>query len=211
MRRFDPGYRRMRDMLRNGDIGAALVLHCVSRGVSSGPGATDESSIVGSTIHDLDVVPWLLDSPIVEVSWHAGRSAGGVDFTDPQVMLLRTADGALSTVETFLNAGYGYDIRCEIVGERGTVVAARAGPSGGRRAARPLRRLCRRLAAAVRRGLPDRAAGLGRIECAECRTRSSVTSPRARDGLVATAVAEAMVASMRAGGRYVAVPSEAWG
>ena len=138
---------------------------------SSAPGATDESSIVGSTIHDLDVVPWLLDSPIIETSWHAGRSASGVDFTDPQVMLLRTADGALTTVETFLNAGYGFDIRCEIVGERGTVVAARAGPSGGRRPARPLRRVPRRLAAAVRRGLSDRVAGLGESEWAACRIR----------------------------------------
>ncbi len=127
MRRFDPGYRRLRDALRRGDVGAPVVLHCVSRGVSSGPGASDESSVVGSTIHDLDVVPWLLGSPIVETSWHAGRSAAGVGFRDPQVMLLRTADGALTTVETFLNARYGYDIRCEIVGEAGALTLREPG------------------------------------------------------------------------------------
>ena len=34
---------------------------------------------------------------------------------------MRTADGVLTTVEVFLNARYGYDMRCEIVGDRGTV------------------------------------------------------------------------------------------
>jgi myo-inositol 2-dehydrogenase/D-chiro-inositol 1-dehydrogenase len=31
------------------------------------------------------------------------------------------ADGVLTTVEVFLNARYGYDVRCEIVGDQGTL------------------------------------------------------------------------------------------
>ena len=75
MRRFDPGFLEMKAALEAGACGTALVVHCVSRGVSSAPGSTSESSVTGSAIHELDTVPWLLEAPIVEVSWHAPRSA----------------------------------------------------------------------------------------------------------------------------------------
>ena len=39
----------------------------------------------------------------------------------PFFLLLRTADGALSTVENSLNARYGYDMRSEVLCERGVV------------------------------------------------------------------------------------------
>jgi myo-inositol 2-dehydrogenase / D-chiro-inositol 1-dehydrogenase len=122
MRRFDPGYLELKSALDAGACGTPLLVHCVSRGVASGPGSTSESSVIGSAIHELDTVPWLLDAPIVEVSWHAPRSTAVVpELQDPQLLLLRTADGALTTVEVFLNARYGYDIRCEVVGDRGTL------------------------------------------------------------------------------------------
>ncbi len=128
MRRFDPGYVALKQHRRERRSGDTLLVHHISRGVSSAPGATSRSSILGSSVHEFDVIPWLLDSPIVEVSWQAPRSFAGpvdpvdpADFQDPQVMLLRTADGVLTVVETFLNARYGYDIRCEIVGSTGTM------------------------------------------------------------------------------------------
>jgi len=68
-------------------------------------------------------VPWLLGSPVVQVSWH-GPTAPAVEdgaLRDPQLVLLRTADGVLTSCATFLNARYGYDIRCEVVGETGAV------------------------------------------------------------------------------------------
>src|SRR3954451_15287656 len=125
MRRFDPGYRELRARLASGACGTPLLVHCVSRGVSSGPGATSASSITGSAVHEFDVVPWLLGAPVTEVSWHAPRPALPADaLQDPQLLLVRTADGVLSTVEVFLNAGYGYDIRCEVVGTAGAVALA---------------------------------------------------------------------------------------
>ncbi len=155
MRRFDPGYVEMKQALGRGAIGTPLLTHCISRGVSSAPGATNESSVTGSAIHEFDVLPWLLDSPITEVSWHAPKptaAAGG--FQDPQLILLRTADGVLSTVEVFLNARYGYDIRCEMVGESGTLALtepAKMITDGSRARSVGLRG---RLASPVRRRLP---------------------------------------------------------
>jgi myo-inositol 2-dehydrogenase/D-chiro-inositol 1-dehydrogenase len=202
MRRFDPGYVEMKQALGRGAIGTPLLTHSISRGVSSAPGATNESSVTGSAIHEFDTLPWLLDSPITEVSWHAPKptvAAGG--FQDPQLILLRTADGALSPVEVFLNARYGYDIRCEVVGESGTLAltepakmitdGSRVRSVGYAADWRP------RFADAYRMELQAwiDAVGVG------------ATSPlaSAHDGLVANAVAEAVIASMHRGGAVVAV------
>ena len=124
MRRFDPPYVALRDRVVGGEIGAPLIAHCVSRTVHTYPGGDSASSITQSAIHELDIVPWLLDSPIVEVSWQHGRSSvnsGGRQ--DPQFYLMRTASDVLVTVELFLNARYGYDTRCEVVMEAGNLRA----------------------------------------------------------------------------------------
>lgn len=119
MRRFDPSYVDLRHVVTSGALGAPLTAHCVSRTVRSGPGDS-AATITNSAIHELDVLPWLLDSPIAEVTWFAGRSSQySPDRRDPQVLVLRTASDVLVTVEVFLNARYGYDTRCEVVGETG--------------------------------------------------------------------------------------------
>jgi myo-inositol 2-dehydrogenase/D-chiro-inositol 1-dehydrogenase len=202
MRRFDPAYRELKTALSSGDCGTPLLLHCVSRGVSSAPGATSETSIIGSAIHEFDVVPWLLDAPITEVSWHAPRSAPDVTgMQDPQLILLRTADGVLTTVDTFLNAGYGYDIRCEVVGDRGT--AALTNPTrvvtdtGLRRSTGYAADWRPRFADAYRLELQ---AWIDAIVAGE---RSPL--PTARDGLTAVAVAEAVIVSMNRAGAWTTV------
>jgi myo-inositol 2-dehydrogenase/D-chiro-inositol 1-dehydrogenase len=93
-------------------------------------------------------------------------------------------------VECFVNAGYGYEIRCEVVGEHGTlelappsaVVARRA----GERSVTTPPEFERRFADAYRLELQawvDRVPG-----------------PGAYDGYAATAVCEAAVASLHGGG-----------
>src|SRR5205823_2965972 len=39
----------------------------------------------------------------------------------PQLVVLRTESGVLAEVEVFVNARYGYEVGCEVVGESGTV------------------------------------------------------------------------------------------
>jgi myo-inositol 2-dehydrogenase/D-chiro-inositol 1-dehydrogenase len=203
MRRFDPGYLELKAALEAGVCGTPLLVHCVSRGVSSGPGTTSESSVTGSAIHELDVVPWLLGARVVEVGWHAPRSSGAVPgMQDPQLILLRTADGAMTTVEVFLNARYGYDIRCEVVGDRGAVALtnpARVVADGDRHRAtgypadwRP------RFADAYRNQLQ------AWVDAVAAGRPSPLAS--ARDGLTASAVAEAVIASMRGGGTVAVAP-----
>ncbi|NEA66279.1 Gfo/Idh/MocA family oxidoreductase [Streptomyces sp. SID12488] len=202
MRRFDPAYAELKSAVSAGSCGAPLLVHCVSRGVSSAPGCTDEFSVTGSAIHEFDTVPWLLDSPIVEVSWHTGRTTSvTAGLRDPQLMLLRTADGVLTTAEVFLNAGYGYDIRCEVAGEHGTL--ALTDPA----------RLVTDSARARSTGYPadwrPRFADAYRLELQAWTDAVTAGHPTplatSYDGLVASAVAEAVIASMKDGGRTVPV------
>jgi myo-inositol 2-dehydrogenase / D-chiro-inositol 1-dehydrogenase len=201
MRRFDPGYVELKDLVDAGTLGVPVMVHSVGRGVSA-PAGSDELSITGSAIHDLDIVPWLLTSPVVEVSWLAPRQSPEVtDRQDPQLILLRTADGVLTTVDIFLNARYGYDTRCEIVGSassaslaephrivRDTGLAHGHGYGGDWRP---------RFADSYR--LQNRAW----VESLVSGTPTPLAT--ARDGLQAALVADAVIASMRDGGRFVRV------
>jgi myo-inositol 2-dehydrogenase / D-chiro-inositol 1-dehydrogenase len=202
MRRFDPGYAELKAAVQAATLGAPLLLHCVSRGMSAGPATTSEYSVTGASIHEFDIVPWLLGSPITEVSWHAPRSSSAISgLQDPQLTLLRTADGALTTVETFLNARYGYDVTCEIVCEQGTLALAPVG--------RVVTNHARTRSLVHAADWRPRFADAYRIELQAWVDAVAAGRPSplasARDGLVATAIAEAVIASMHDGGRSVAV------
>jgi myo-inositol 2-dehydrogenase/D-chiro-inositol 1-dehydrogenase len=202
MRRFDPSYVTLREQVAAGTFGAPLVAHCVSRTVSGYPGGDSASTITNSAIHELDIVPWLLGSPIVEVSYQRGRSSvHSGRRQDPQIYLLRTASDVLVTVELYLNARYGYDTRCEVVMETGAVALTL-----------PTHVVTD---AERRRGVDypadwiPRYADAYRIELQEwidaIRGHRPSTLATAGDGLRAAQVADALVVSMNSNGAWVEV------
>ncbi len=204
MRRFDPGYRQLRSTLTAGRIGAPLLLHCVHRNVAALSGQQAEAAITGSAVHEMDVTRWLLGEEITEVSVHRPRSsrlAGGAQ--DPIVVLLRSANGVLVDVEVFLNAGYGYDVRCELVGETGAVTLD----------APPATVL--RSSGQEGRGVPadwrPRFAEAYRLELSDWVAAVAAGRPSAAastwDGYLATAAAEAGVRALHSGNtEHVDVP-----
>lgn len=201
MRRFDPAYNELKRASSADRIGETLVAHCVSRNVVAGPGDS-AATITNSAIHELDIMPWLLGSPISEVSWHAGRTSKHSGIRqDPQIMLLRTESDVLMTVELFVNARYGYDTRCEIVGEDG--VASFAVPahvivdSELKRSIEYPLDWVPRYAEAYRLELQEW------IDSIEQNRPSTLADADA--GLRAGLVADALVLSMNSGGRTVAV------
>ncbi|WP_304119152.1 Gfo/Idh/MocA family oxidoreductase [Mycolicibacterium bacteremicum] len=202
MRRFDPSYVALRERVVRGELGAPLVAHCISRTVSAYPGGDSASSITNSAIHELDIVPWLLNSPIVEVSYQHGRSSANAGTRqDPQIYLLRTASDVLVTVELFLNARYGYDTRCEIVMETGT--AALTLP------AHVVTDAERHRGVDYPADWILRYSDAYRIELQEwvdsLNQRRSSTLAGAADGLRAAQVADALVASLESNGAWTAV------
>lgn len=203
MRRFDPGYVEQKRVIDSGAHGRPVMVHSIGRGVTTGPGATNETVIYNSAIHDIDVVPWLLGAPVTSVSWHAPETPSGQngELSEPFLLLLRTADGALSTVENSLNARYGYDMRSEVLCETGTVAITephRIVTGSALTASTPIPEDFRpRFAEAYRLELQEWVTALN-----EGRAPTLAT---VEDGAQATRVAAAAVASMHAGGVFVDV------
>ncbi|WP_218013716.1 Gfo/Idh/MocA family oxidoreductase [Georgenia sp. 311] len=119
MRRFDPGYRELRATVREGGVGDVVLVHNVHRNAAPHPDATSEGVVANSMVHELDVLPWLTGLPVTAIEVRSPRTSG---LRDPQLAVLELGGGrVLATVEVFLAARYGYDVRCEVVGTGGTV------------------------------------------------------------------------------------------
>jgi Predicted dehydrogenases and related proteins len=126
MRRYDDGYRAMKEALDRGDIGAPLVFHSAHRNPSVPPSVTTDGVIVDTCVHDIDIARFLLGSEVVAAQVFNPRrsSLAAEQLQDPLLLLLEMANGVLVDVEAAVNIVYGYDIRGEILGETGTVELA---------------------------------------------------------------------------------------
>jgi len=126
MRRFDPGYAQLKAELDRGEAGAPVIVYSTHRNPSVRPGFGSELIIKDTVVHDVDTVRWLLDQELVKATVFTPRptSKARADVQDPMIVLFDTDQGTLVHVEAFVNAQYGYDIRCEIVGESSTLTLA---------------------------------------------------------------------------------------
>jgi myo-inositol 2-dehydrogenase/D-chiro-inositol 1-dehydrogenase len=122
MRRYDPGYKQVKATLDSGKIGAALILHNVHRNATVPESFTSFMTMTDSMIHEIDTTRWLLGEEItsVQVAPPKRTSKAFAHLQDPQFALFGMESGVLSTSEFFANCQYGYDVRCELVGELGT-------------------------------------------------------------------------------------------
>lgn len=135
MRRFDPGYVALKRELERGALGKARLVHNVHRNQVGHPSISTKGIVINSMIHELDIVSWLVGSPLSSIRIDSPVDVG---LRDPLLAILHLADGTLSTVEVFIFASYGYDVRCEIVGTtataalnpQSTLVESRVGMSG---------------------------------------------------------------------------------
>lgn len=123
MRRFDPGYLDLHGGLVDGVIGEPLLAHAVHRNAAAPEFFRGEMALTDSVVHEFDVFRWLFGSEIVSVTVVPVKPAphGPAGVRDPQLVLARFAGGEVVTIESFVNCGYGYDVRCEVVGSAGTL------------------------------------------------------------------------------------------
>jgi myo-inositol 2-dehydrogenase / D-chiro-inositol 1-dehydrogenase len=200
MRRYDDGYRAMKASLDAGAIGQPLLLHCAHRNPTPPPGFTSDMLLTDSVVHEIDVSRWLLGQEITAATVFAPRrsSLAAEGLQDPQLVLLETDGGVLVDVEIFVTCQYGYDIRCELVGESGTVALP---DQAGVRVRRERRSSTQvpddfrgRFAAAYHAELQEWVDGV---------LRGETSGPSAWDGYATTAVAERCVEALETGRRTV--------
>jgi myo-inositol 2-dehydrogenase / D-chiro-inositol 1-dehydrogenase len=123
MRRFDQSYAEMKAALLAGTLGRPLMMHNFHRNVvTPASDFTADMAITNSAPHEFDVARFILDSDFAAVS--AFKPVRERNRVAPVFLVLETVAGQLVTIEINNNAGYGYDVRGELVGENGAISLA---------------------------------------------------------------------------------------
>lgn len=201
MRRFDPGYVALKDSLAG--IGVPLLVHNVHRNAFAPYGLATAMTMTNMAIHEFDINRWLLDDDYATVQVVAGRPGPRTPEgqLDPVIVLLTTVGGAVVEIEAFVNASYGYEVRCEVVGSEGTVEMGDGAY------------LTRRAERAVGHDVPE--LWLGRFEDAYRRQLQAwidathlgrTSGATAWDGLLATITANAAVTAITQGPQAIDPP-----
>jgi myo-inositol 2-dehydrogenase / D-chiro-inositol 1-dehydrogenase len=124
MRRFDHEYAALKSMLDSGELGRPLVLHCAHRNPAVPPSFDSAMVVRDSLVHEVDVTRFLFDEEIVSIqiikpSANPGAPEG---LADPQIAIMRTASGKHVDVELFVTTGVAYEVRTEVVAEKGSAM-----------------------------------------------------------------------------------------
>lgn len=127
-RRFDAGFAEAQRRIAAGELGA---LHLV-RSVSHDPYPPSPEYLQGCggqfvdmAIHDIDVARFLSGTEVEQV-WATGAALGpraeefqALGDWDTTALTLQFASGALGSIVNSRQAGYGYDIHTDVLGDRG--------------------------------------------------------------------------------------------
>jgi predicted dehydrogenase len=131
MRRYDPAYAAARKRVEAGEIGVPVIFKSIGRDKDGPPLAAYTPNINGmlfytNSIHDFDLARWLMQDEVAEV--HAYTTVAirpeVAQFGDvvASVVNLKFDQGAIGNVESHAQAAYGYDVRTEIVGSKGSIL-----------------------------------------------------------------------------------------
>jgi len=131
MRRYDPGYLAAREKIEAGEIGEPVIFKSLGRDRDAPPITAYQAKLNGmllynNTIHDFDLARWLMGDEVAEVQAYATVAVRPevADYGDvvASVVNLKYERGAIGNIESFVQAVYGYDIRTEIVGSKGSIL-----------------------------------------------------------------------------------------
>lgn len=127
-RRFDPNFRRVREIVASGQIGDPHLIKITSRDPSPPP--HDYIKVSGGlfmdmAIHDFDMARFLSGSEVDEVYVQGAVLVdpviGELGDVDTAVIMLRFRNGAIGVIDNSRQAAYGYDQRVEVFGSLGQV------------------------------------------------------------------------------------------
>src|SRR5579863_6193430 len=130
MRRYDPAYAAAMKRIEAGEIGVPVIFKSVGRDKDEPPISAYQSMLNGmvfynNTIHDFDLARWLMRDEVTNVHAFTTTSirpeVAKYDDVVASVVNLQYKQGAIGNVESYVQAVYGYDVRTEIVGSKGSI------------------------------------------------------------------------------------------
>ena len=208
MRRFDEGYIELQKQISGNSLGELLALHCAHRNPSVPDWYGNEMLIADSVSHEIDIVRFLTNSPIVsaEVKQLKRNKLAPERLNEPILVLLETESGVIATVEMNVSVQFGYQVITEAVFQKGVSEIGRsngmttweAGRSSTAEHVTYITRFARAYDDEIQSWI--NAAKLGKIG-----------GPNAWDGYMSVAVVEAGLKSLKSGEKvsatYVAKPA----
>lgn len=131
MRRYDAAYAAAMKHIEAGEIGTPVIFRSIGRDKDAPPLSAYQANVNGmlfytNTIHDFDLARWLMCDEVSEV--HAYTTIAirpeVAEFKDvvASVVNLKYLKGAIGNVESYAQAVYGYDVRTEIIGSKGSIL-----------------------------------------------------------------------------------------
>lgn len=134
-RRFDPSFKRARDVVASGRIGTPHILRITSRDPEPPPISYVKVSggiFLDMAIHDFDMARYLMGDEVEEIYAMGGvmvdPAIGEAGDIDTAITMLRYVNGALGTIDNSRKAVYGYDQRVEVFGSEGVVICSNRTP-----------------------------------------------------------------------------------
>ncbi len=135
-RRFDKNFKRVKQMITEGQIGTPQIIKVTARDPAVPPIEYVKSSggmFIDMTIHDWDMACYQVGSEVVEVY------AAGAVLVDPEIgkagdidtaaIILKLKNGAIGMIDNSRQAVYGYDQRVEVFGSKGCAIADNEHPN----------------------------------------------------------------------------------
>lgn len=129
-RRFDPGFVAAKRALQRGELGWVHHAFALTLDPAPPPAAYVASSgglFRDCSVHDIDAIRWVTGRAVVEV-YAVGANRGDAYFAelgdvDTAAGMLTLDDGTLAILAATRYHAPGYDVRLELLGSEGSVVA----------------------------------------------------------------------------------------
>lgn len=203
-RRFDHNFRRVKEMVEEGQVGIPHLIKITSR--DPYPPSPEYIQVSGGlfmdmAIHDFDMARYLAGSEVVEVYAKGAVLVdpviGELGDIDTAVVTLTFANGSLGIIDNSRKAVYGYDQRVEVFGSGGCATVRNDYPNSaelvteaGVRSDKPLLFFLERYQQAYIEEVK---------QFADCVRSGRPVSVNGKDGLQAELIAHAAKRSLREG------------
>jgi predicted dehydrogenase len=131
MRRYDPAYAAAKKQIEAGEIGDPVIFKSIGRDKDTPPLAAYQSGVNGmlfynSSIHDFDLARWMMNDEVTEVHSYTTVAIRPevAQYGDvvAGVVNLKYLRGAIGNVESYVQSQYGYDVRTEVIGSKGSIL-----------------------------------------------------------------------------------------
>ncbi|MDH5106274.1 Gfo/Idh/MocA family oxidoreductase [Lentilactobacillus diolivorans] len=124
MRHYAPEYVQMKQMIDNDVIGKPLMMDERHYNQTQPEEYDSSRSIIETAIHEIDLDHWLLGEDYKNIRVLPVKKTRAVQndqIQDPMIVMMETTSGINIYLQVFVRCQYGYDIKCDVIGEKGVL------------------------------------------------------------------------------------------